>query len=346
VIKDNVTKDMQSTPFAILTGFLGSGKTTLLNRLLADPRMSETAVLVNEVGEIGLDHWLLEAVTDGVVLLESGCVCCSVRDDLAGALGSLLEKRRERAVPQFRRIILETTGIAVPGPIVQLLLADAELAAQLRPISVSTVVDALLGQRALELHVECSEQVAMADRLVVSKLDLAEPDQAAALHRRLRCLNSSAPVLHSGMESLDPDELFGTDAASPTDPPTRPQIVDFRTGGSDLGHHEKRFTTFSLSWDRPLEWPEFEAWLEGLLIARGEDILRLKGLLNVAGRARPVVVQGVQHTLYPPTELPSWPGGPPRTELTFVTRDFSKAAALRSLEPFFDLELTGAAGAS
>ena len=337
---------MQSTPFAILTGFLGSGKTTLLNRLLTDPGMSETAVLVNEIGEIGLDHWLLETVTDGVVLLESGCVCCSVREDLAGALASLLEKRCARAVPQFRRIILETTGIAVPGPIVQLVLADDELATQLRPIRVATVVDALLGQRALELHIECSEQVAMADRLVLSKLDLAERDQAAALLRRLRCLNSSAPVLHSGIDSLDPEELFGTDPALPTDPPTRLYTVDYRTGESDRGHHEKRFTTFSLSWNRPLDWPEFEAWLEGLLIARGEDILRLKGLLNVAGRTRPVVVQGVQHTIYPPTELPRWPGGPPRTELTFVTRDFSKTAALRSLEPFFDLGRIGAASVS
>jgi len=321
---------MSSTPFTILTGFLGSGKTTLLNRLLRDPRMQQTAVLVNEVGDIGLDHRLIESVANDIVLLESGCVCCSVRDDLPAALASLLSRRRARAVPEFGRIVLETSGIAVPGPIVQLVLGDDELAAQLRIEGIVAVVDAWLGLDSLERHMECAEQVAMADTLVLSKLDLAPRARVASLLGRLQRLNGTAPLFFSDGRDLNPVELFAA-----TELQTRSAAPAVSHRGEHHAEHAQRFTTFALCWDAPVEWCEFEAWLEGLLIARGGDILRLKGLLHVAGRDAPVVVQGVQHTMYPPRDLPAWPGASPRTELSFVTRDFSRTAALRSLVPFF-----------
>ncbi len=319
---------MTSTPFIVITGFLGSGKTTLLNALLRKPGMSDTAVLVNEFGEIGVDQWLIEPIADDVVLLDSGCVCCSVRDDLSASLASLLTRRRAGIVPAFRRIVLETTGIADPGPIAQLVLGNRELTAEIRLAGVTTVVDALLGERSLERHVECAAQVAMADRLVLSKLDLAADGQVASLRKQLQAINSLATITTSGIDASDVDDF------------SRPNgdCLASRTSTSPLGApHAGRFTTFSLAWEDPVDWSDFEAWLDGLLYARGEDILRLKGLLHVVGRDRPVVVQGVQHTIYPPAELACWPRGSPRSELVFITRDFSRAAALRSIEPFFNL---------
>jgi G3E family GTPase len=323
-----VIKKMASTPFAILTGFLGSGKTTLLNALLRKPGMSETAVLVNELGEIGVDQLLIEPVTDGVVLLDSGCVCCSVRDDLSASLASLLARRRVGSVPPFRRIVLETTGVADPGPIAQLVLGDEELAADIHLAGITTVVDALLGEDSLEKHAECSAQVAMADRLVLSKLDLADAGGVASLRRQLQAINALAPIVSSAIDATASDDLLVSNESSGIPVIHHPVYAN----------HAGRFTTFSLSWERPVEWSDFEAWLDGLLIARGEDILRLKGLLNVAGRDRPLVVQGVQHTIYPPAELATWPHGSPRSELVFITRDFSRTAALRSIEPFFAVE--------
>ena len=196
-------------PFMLLTGFLGSGKTTLLNRVLADPSMGDTAVLINEFGSVGLDHLLVASVTDDVVLLKSGCVCCSVGDDFGVALATLLERRRLGDLPMFRRVILETSGIADPGPIEQRILADPTLSAQFRIRGVVTVVDALLGERNIERYLECATQIAVADRLVLTKLDLATFDQRQALTRRLRLLNPSAQVLLSAAAGPPPEDLFG-----------------------------------------------------------------------------------------------------------------------------------------
>lgn len=325
-----------STPFAILTGFLGSGKTTLLNRLLRHPGMDRTAVLVNEIGAIGLDHRLVEALADDIVLLESGCVCCSVRDDLGAALQSLLARRRANDIPYFGRIVLETTGIAAPGPIVQLLLDAPELAAQLRLDCVVTVVDAVLADESLDRYTECSEQVAMADRLILSKTDLATPERLANVLERVRNINCAATVLMSGERELDPADILAP-MGSVACIAERVKALRGRNAGNG-GGHSGRFRTFALCWDEPIAWSDFEAWLEGLLVVRGGDILRIKGLLNVAGRDLPVVIQGVQHTIYPPRELLRWPDGTPQTQLVFITRDFSRTAALRSLQPFIELQ--------
>lgn len=324
---------MPSTAFVILTGFLGSGKTTLLNRLLRRPDMADTAVLVNELGEVGIDQWLIEPLTDGVVLLESGCVCCSVRDDLTAALASLLAKRRAGVVPPFRRIILETTGIAVPGPIAQLVLADEELARNVHLAGILTVVDGELGALSLERHIECIEQVATADQLVVTKLDIASPAVLETLRARLRTVNPLAPIIDAEEETSLAHDLLTVDLVR------LPRPHESNGAAYERQHvgHAARFSTFALSWEQPVEWCDLEAWLDNLLIARGDDILRIKGLVNVAGSDQPIVLQGVQHTLYPPTRLPSWPHGLPRTELVFITRDFSRAAAMRSIGPFTNI---------
>ena len=323
-------------PFMLLTGFLGSGKTTLLNRILADPSMGDTAVLINEFGAIGLDHLLVAAVTDDVVLLESGCVCCSVGDDFGAALTTLLERRHLGDLPMFRRVILETSGIADPGPIEQRILTDPKLSAQFRVQGIVTVVDALLGERNIERYLECATQIAVADRLVLTKLDMATFAHRQALTGRLRQLNPSAQILLSAAVGPPPKDLFNEHLAT-----GRTEFCSIEHAGNDhaLPHsdalHTDRYSTFTIRWDDPMDWVDFEAWLEALLIARGENILRIKGLLLVRDDPYPVVVQGVQHCLYAPMHLPAWPKGGARTEIVFITRDFPRAAALLSFQQYF-----------
>jgi G3E family GTPase len=327
------------TPLVVLTGFLGSGKTTLLNRLLAHPAMADTAVLINEFGPVGIDHLLVEALTDDVLLLESGCICCSAGDDLGSTLASLLARRRCGDLPPFRRMVLETTGIADPGRLLQRLLAEPILAPEVRIQGVLTVVDAVFGGVTLERHPECGQQAALANLLALSKLDLAEATAVEALRSRLRALNPLATVLDAA--GLDGARLFeevgraGVSfavAAPPALPSMRTPSAPRATSPSHGSHDTDRYSAFCLRWEEPVSWPDFEAWLEALLLARGESILRIKGLLNVAGRPRPQLVQSVQHALYPCAELPAWPHGRPCSEIVFVTRDFSSSAALRSLE--------------
>jgi G3E family GTPase len=337
------SQQLQSLPLVVLTGFLGSGKTTLLNRLLSDPSMHDTAVIVNEFGEIGLDHLLVTAVADDVVLLASGCVCCTAGDDLGTALASLLAKRNGGTLPPFQRIILETTGIADPGSVLQRLLSDGVIARQIRIQAVVTVVDAVFANSALSRYTECASQVAVANRLVISKLDLVSQDQVDALMASLRSINPSAPMFLPTRHGPAPTCLLGdTDAdASVTFhaiPPLTP--CPLHRGAAPV--HADRYDTFCFCWNEPTDWEDFKAWLEGLLIARGDSILRMKGLLQVIGVTHPVVVQGVQHALYPPKALERWPHGMPRSEAVFVTRDFSRDAALRSFGQFFPYRLVTA----
>jgi G3E family GTPase len=334
---------MQSIPLVLLTGFLGSGKTTLLNRLLSDPSMHDTAVIVNEFGEIGVDHLLVAPVVDDVVLLASGCVCCNTGDDLGTALASMLARRNGGALPPFQRIVLETTGIADPGSVLQRLLSDRDLAAQIRIQAVVTVVDAVFGELALSRYTECASQVVVANRLVISKLDLVGRGDVDSLVDCLRSMNPAAPILLPGRDVPPPNCLFGdtsADAGLTFDaiPPLAQPPVHLGAAPD----HANRYKTFWLCWSEPTDWEDFKAWLEGLLIARGDSILRMKGFLQVAGRAQPVVVQGVQHALYPPKELACWPHDTPRSEVVFVTRDFSRDAAVRSFRQFLPYRVTTA----
>lgn len=336
-------QQFRSMPLVLLSGFLGSGKTTLLNRLLSDPSMSDTAVVVNEFGEIGVDHLLIASVIDDVVLLASGCVCCNAGDDLGATLASMLRRRNGGALPPFQRIVLETTGIADPSSVLRRLLFDGDLAAQIRIQAVVTVVDAVFGEAALGRHPECSSQVAVANRLVISKLDLVPRGNVDSLLACLRSINPTAPILLARRD--EPAAalhcLFGDSNAdasvtfSAIPPPAHRSICQ-----GTVPDHANRYGTFWFRWEEPTDWEDFKAWLEGLLIARGDSILRMKGLLQVAGRAQPVVVQCVQHALYPPKEIARWPHETPRSEIVFVTQDFSREAALRSFRQFFPYRLT------
>jgi G3E family GTPase len=328
-------------PLVVLTGFLGSGKTTLLNRFLADPALYDTAVIVNEFGEIGLDHLLVSAVADDVVLLASGCVCCTAGEDLGTALASLLARRNGGALPPFQRIILETTGIADPGSVLQRLLSDATIAGQIRIRSVVTVVDAVFGKSSLRRHTEVASQVAMANQLVISKIDLVSRDRVDELVASLRSMNPSAPILLAAHDDPAPTYLLDDTDAGITFRAAAPLALAPLHGGTASAHAD-RYDTFSLCWNEATDWQDFKAWLEGLMIARGDSILRMKGLLHLIGHTDPVVIQGVQHALYPPKALERWPRGAPRSEVVFITRDFSRAAASRSFGQFFPHPLLSA----
>lgn len=335
------SQQSESLPLVVLTGFLGSGKTTLLNRLLSDPATHDTAVIVNEFGEIGVDHLLVSTVADDVVLLASGCVCCTAGEDLGTAMASLLKRRRSGSLPPFQRIVLETTGIADPALLLQRILSDAELAVQTRIQAVITVVDAVFGQATLSRYTECASQVAMANRLVVSKLDLIGGSGVDSIVSCLRSINPAAPILLGGCDGPPASCSFGdthADAGLSFDT-ARPSPHRHELSGAPF-RHANRYRTFWLAWNEPTHWDDFKAWLEGLLIARGDSILRLKGLLQVAGKAQPMIIQGVQHALYPPKSLTCWPQGTPRSEIVFVTRDFSRDAAVRSIQQFLPYHIT------
>jgi G3E family GTPase len=329
---------LSCVPVSVLTGFLGSGKTTLLRSLLAHPDMRDTAVLVNEFGEAGLDHLLVREVTEDVVLLGSGCLCCAVRDDLVSTLTDLDALRKSGAAPGFSRVVIETTGLADPAPIVHTLIGERRLRNDYRLTGLVATIDGVLGDSELDVHLEAVKQAAMADRLVVTKCDLAPASRIETLRARLSRLNPAARMFRSSLGNFPgPSLLFDP-------PPVHAGFEDLdRTIGagssntawrdaSSHGPHDERIGTFVIRMRQPVAWDSFVEWLELLLSSRGENLLRVKGLLNVAGNPRPVVIQGVQHMFYPPEELAAWPGADRRSCLVFITRDFTRRAVETSLK--------------
>ena len=324
-------------PISIITGFLGSGKTTALNQLLSSPDLADTAVLVNEFGEVGLDHLLVSAVEDDIILLEAGCVCCKVSDDFISSLLTLHHKRAQQVIPPFRRVILETTGIADPIAIYELILADREVTRRYLCRQILTVVDAVYGQANLDRHIEAVKQVSVADHLVITKTDLCESAQVDSMQTRLHKLNPLAPISCSGAQPVTPEILRADGRAAPNLAGKRLPGQTTQPQAATSTAHDQRFSTFSLTWSEAVDWEDFVAWLEALLIVRGSSIHRLKGLLRVTGEMLPRVIQGVQHSFYPPTQLARWPGGKMETKLVFITSDFSKQSALNSLEHILDV---------
>jgi G3E family GTPase len=330
------------TPVHILTGFLGSGKTTLLRRLLADPALADTAVVINEFGEVGLDQLLVREVAEDVILLSSGCLCCTVRDDLVSTLADLDRMMQSGEIPPFGRAIVETTGLADPAPIMQAVLSMKELASRYRLGQVVTTVDGLNGARTLAMHREARRQSAMADRIVVTKCDLADEHAREALVDQLATLNPHATVQRSDRIGSAAGDLF-MDSDAPWQRP-RFQSGHARSPEEDAhGHahegpaHDGTIGTFTVFPGTAIDWEPFVDWLDLLLASRGDSILRVKGLLEVRGDDRPVVLQGVQHVLYPPEHLPAWPASsPPGGWIVFIARDLTRSAIENSLRPMLE----------
>jgi G3E family GTPase len=342
-------------PVTVLTGFLGSGKTTLLNHVLKQPAMADTAVIINEFGEIGLDHLLVESATEDAVLLQSGCLCCTIRGDIVNTLTDLFVKRVKGRVPDFTRVVIETTGLADPAPVLHALFSDPIVAERYMIDGVVTTVDAVNGAATLDRQPEAVKQAAVADRLIITKADLAEPTALAELEARLAGLNPGAPQLRAAYGAVDPAALFDLGLF---DPQTKSVEVqrwlqdeavaahddddDTKHGHrhhDDVNRHDERIRAFCITRERPISWAALSGWLDALATMRGDDLLRVKAIIAIADRPeQPVVLHGVQHLFHPPVLLLAWPSEDRRTRIVFITRDLPRAMIEASLAAFEDAD--------
>jgi G3E family GTPase len=332
-------------PVTVLTGFLGSGKTTLLQRLLDAPGMKRTAVLINELGEVALDHLLVRHVEGGAVLLRNGCLCCTLKSDLQQGLRDIVDGVGTGRLPPSERIVVETTGLADPAPIAHTLLADPMLRHQLQLSTIVATIDAVHGAAQLERRAEPRRQAAMADRLVITKTDIAPPGAIAALRARLARINPTARLFEAQAGGFSPAALLAEGVA---DPETRAaEVQQWLAGAPEAAdgqrhhhHHEHDHAgegavrSISLRLEQAIDWTAFGVWLTSLLHCHGPRVLRLKGLLNVEGAPSPVVLHAVQSVIHPPTHLKCWPDGDRASRLVFIVEDLDPATVRRALEEF------------
>lgn len=358
------------TPVTVLTGFLGSGKTTALNALLVQPALRHTAVIINEFGEVGLDHHLVARTEEDLVLLANGCICCTVRGDLIGAFTMLAEQRAkaEGGVDGtggrlVERVIVETTGLADPAPILHTLMSDPAVTAKYRLANVVATVDAVNAEGTLDRHAEAVKQVAVADRLLLTKTDLVDAAARDRLIMRLRAINPAADIVDVAQAIAQPQTLLGDDTYDPArrgadveawlrvaayeddaedqdhghaDPEHAHDQHDHdsehaqhaghdHTHAHDRNRHDDHIKAFSIIRDQPVSWTGLQTWLEMIAGMRGDDLLRVKGIVNVIEHpGQPVVIHGVQHLFHPPAFLPAWPDADHRTRIVFITRDIER----------------------
>lgn len=332
-------------PLTVLTGFLGAGKTTLLNRLLKDPALADTAVIINEFGEISLDHLLVEYVGDNMVLLQSGCLCCTMRGDLVDALETLLRDLDNRRC-KFRRVLLETTGLADPAPVLHTAMAHPYLVMRYRLDGVVTVVDAVNGETTLDEHAEAVKQAAVADRIVLTKTDLADASQHERIVARLRALNPAAPILDAAKGEATADQLLGCGLYDPDRkiPDVKKWLAAEAYADAhahhhdhhhDVNRHDEHIGAFVLTSDIAIPAGTLEMFLELLRATHGNKLLRIKGIVKLAEMPEtPVVVHGVQHVFHPTARLPHWPDDDHRTRLVFITRDLPERTVRELFEAF------------
>jgi G3E family GTPase len=330
-------------PLTVLTGFLGAGKTSLLNRLLKDPALAGTAVLINEFGEIGLDHLLVEKISDDLVLLPSGCVCCTMRGDLIDALERLLRDLDNRRA-NLTRVVLETTGLADPAPVLHTVMVHPYLVMRYRLDGVVTVIDAVNGLATIEQHPEAMKQAAAADRLALAKADLLDTPErrqtAHALKARLKRLNPAAPVLDIAAGDATAARLINCGLYDPDSkvPDVRRWLAEeaYAANADAHGHHhhgEERIRSLALATDRALPAATFDMFLDLLRGMHGPNLLRVKGIVKIAEAPdEPVVIHGVQHVFHPPASLPAWPDDDRRTRMVFITCDMDP----RAIRDLFD----------
>jgi G3E family GTPase len=340
-------------PLTVITGFLGAGKTTLLNRLLQDPALADTLVIINEFGEIGLDHLLVEQSGDGMLVMTSGCLCCSIRGDLIATLEDVLRRRDNGRITPFRRVIIETTGLADPAPVLHTIMYHPYLMLRFRLDGVVTLVDAVNGAATLDAHEEAVKQAAMADRIVITKTDLLNGDSGARalrdLRERLSRLNPSARILDATKGEAAASALLDAGLYDPEQKTldvrgwlnaegfSRHDAAHGHAGEGahhhghahahpDVNRHDARIRAFCMRSVTPIEPAAFDLFLELLRNAHGPSLLRVKGIVALADDpTRPVVIHGVQHVFHPPARLPAWPDDDHATRIVFILRDMEPA---------------------
>jgi G3E family GTPase len=328
----------------VLTGFLGAGKTTLLNRLLKDPALSQTAVIINEFGDVALDHLLVEYIGDNMVLLQSGCLCCTMRGDLVDALETLLRDLDNRRCA-FRRVLLETTGLADPAPVLHTAMAHPYLVLRYRLDGVVTVVDAVNGEVTLDQHAEAVKQAAVADRIVLTKTDLADERQREHIVARLRALNPAAAILDAAKGEATAERLLNCGLYDPARkiPDVKKWLAEeaytqahaHHDHHHDPNRHDEHIAAFVLTSDAAIPAGTLEMFLELLRATHGAKLLRLKGIVKLAEMPdTPVVVHGVQHVFHPTARLERWPDDDHRTRLVFITRDLGERIVRELFEAF------------
>jgi G3E family GTPase len=337
------TTTSELIPLNVVTGFLGSGKTSLLRQLLASEVGGETALLINEFGEIGIDHLLVGQIAPDMVLLKSGCVCCSIRGDLKDAVAQLFSRRQKGQIPRFRRVLLETTGLADPAPIFATVLADPMLRHHFGLGLIVTVVDAFNAKLNEQLHPEWMAQVTSADRLILSKTDLVSEQTQEALENRLRQINPAAVImtngevrpgdpilLSAGLHGVRPDqeaERWIQNLGSTNQQESDPHADHGRSEHADVH-------SFCIVFNEQINWTAFGLWLSMLLNRHGRSILRVKGILSLSGVDYPVAIHGVQHLVHPPVHLPEWPDQDRRSRIVFIVRGIERKEIERSLKTF------------
>ncbi|WP_275784702.1 CobW family GTP-binding protein [Pararhizobium gei] len=344
---------LKAVPVSILTGFLGAGKTSLLNRLLKDPDLTDTAVIINEFGDVSLDHLLVEASSDGIIELSDGCLCCTVRGELVDTLADLMDRMQTGKIRPLKRVVIETTGLADPAPVLQSVMGNPVIAQSYRLDGVVTVVDAVNGLSTLDNHEEAVKQVAMADRLVISKLSLATVETVALLKTRLRALNPRALMIDGDLPEAGKAEFFHCGLY---DPATKIADVgrwlqdetageghgeyaghhhddhDHAHCGHDHHHHDENrhgsdIRSFSIVHDRPIDPMALEMFIDLLRSAHGEKLLRMKAIVAMSDNPeRPLVLHGVQTVFHAPQRMSAWPDpSDRRTRMVLITKDLPEA---------------------
>ncbi len=308
--------DRLRLPVVLLSGFLGSGKTTLVNALLRDPRLAETAVAINEFGQVPLDQLLVGQAADATIVMANGCLCCNLAGDMEDAVMRLFARRQSGELPSFRRLIVEPSGLADPAPIAQAILRNPVMSRALRLAAMITTVDAVFAGAQMARHPEFVRQVALADTVVITKTDLADTQVVSQAARIVGNLNPAAKLLQAVQGRVDAADLV---PASFIDPDAPDEVLARTLPPASNGHdHAAHSSSLSLIAERPLRWRAFDAWLRGVRLSLGENLLRVKGIVDVAEADGPVVVQGVHHVLHAPVALDAWPDDDHRTRLVLI----------------------------
>ena len=326
-------------PVTVITGFLGSGKTTLLSSILKKKEMQKTAVIINEFGEIGLDHALIEHTDENIVELQSGCICCTIQGDLNKTLIDLFDKMMNGKVSSFNRILIETTGLANPVPIIHTLMSSIELIRIYSLDGVITVVDSINGEKTLDLHEESLKQLALAEKIILSKTDIVDKDEIKSLVYRIKEINPVSQIIFSKFGNIPLEEIFGLGAY---DPYKKSEDVKKWLAAEkykdkkhhhhqDVNRHNENIRAFSMMSENPVNMIAFSFFRDMITAALGANLLRMKGIVNIAGEERPAVIHGVQHIFHPVQWLETWPDNDRRTKLVFITQNIKK----EQIEDFF-----------